>query len=295
MIMKKHTLKPYIMLIPLFLLILTFFLTPIFDTFLLSLSEWNGLGKREFVGIDNYSKMFSSRDFLGTLKNTAIYTLVSVVGNIGMGLILALSIARRKSVNFYRVIFYIPVLLSATTISLLWSKIFEPYFGVLNSFLRTIGLDVLTRQWLGDPTTALGATLAVAIWKYCGFAMILLLAAMLSIPKEIYEAANLDGITPVKEALLITIPMIRSVLLTTIMLQIANTMKGFDIVWVLTKGGPGTATKLLTIDIYLQAFQNSRYGYGAARAVFLAIVIIIITQLFRYYFVRFDTPRTERN
>lgn len=278
--MKKKNWVPYVLSIPFLVFTTIFVLYPTVQNFYISTLEWDGIGDKVFVGLDNYKSMLTNSGFWESLWHTLVYAFFGVIGNIFMGLFLALAIAKRRGRNFYRVVFYIPVLLSGTAVALIWSKIYEPYTGILNTFLKTIGLEQLTMQWLGDSSTAMGSVLVAAIWKYCGFAMILLLTAILAISDDIYEAAKMDGVNVWQEAWMITIPLIKPVLSSVLLLQIINSMKAFDMIWVMTAGGPGTATTVLTLEVYQNAFKYGKYGMASTMAVALVVVIVLITIIY---------------
>ena len=274
--LKRKNAIGYLFCAPQFLLIVLFMAYPIINGIFLGFHEWDGLGAKEFIAFENYKDMLHDRTFWIALKNTFVYALISMAGNVALGLLLALSVSRRKGVNFYRVVFYLPVLLSGTAVALMWSRIYEPTAGLLNSLMSLVGLESLTTAWLGNPDTAMGATLVVAIWKHCGFPMILFITAILSIPKEVYEASELDGASRLQENFYITLPMIRNVFLTVLTLQLINSMKAFDTIWVMTAGGPGTTTTVLTLEIYLEAFRHSNYGYASALSTVLIAIIVFI-------------------
>lgn len=279
--MKERRWLPYWFSTPLVIFILLFMAYPIFYGIFLGFHEWDGLGAMKFIGFDNYRTMFQDKVFWKAFANTFVYAAISMVGNVGLGLFLALAVVKRRSVNFYRVVFYLPILLSGTAVALIWSRIYEPYTGILNTVLNAVGLEAWTNQWLGNADTAMGATLVVAIWKHCGFPMVLFLTAIMSVPGDVYEAAKLDGVNSWQETLYITIPMIRGQFLTIVMLQLVNAMKAFDTIWVMTGGGPGTATTVLTLEIYLEAFRHSEYGYASALSTILIAIIVLIAAGFK--------------
>jgi ABC-type sugar transport system permease subunit len=168
-----------------------------------------------------------------------------------------------------------------TVVGALWVRILEPNFGLLNSALRGVGLDGLAKAWLGDPSIALWVLIGVTIWQYCGFPMIVLLAAMESIPEDIHEAATLDGASESQRLRHITLPLIRPVLLGIAVLQTIFALKVFDLVWVMTRGGPGQSTDVLGTFLFDEAFFKRRYGYAAAVAVAMFVIIFVITYVYQ--------------
>ena len=263
------------------LLLLAFMGFPLYRSLELSLFEWKGLLPRKWVGLQNFNKLFADRYFWSALWHTVIFAISATVGTVGIGFLLAVAISRRVPLHgLYRFAFYLPVMLPMTVVAALWARIYEPNFGLLNTTLETIGLGFLAQPWLGSLDLALPAVIAVCIWQYAGFPMIVLLAAIEGIPDELHQAATLDGVTEGQRMRYLIIPMIWPVLVSISVVQIIFSLKVFDIVWVMTKGGPAESSAVLGTYLYRRAFEQQEYGYASAVAVAMFAVIFTVTYLY---------------
>lgn len=268
----------YAFLVPAITLFCVFLIYPLIRSVILSFQEWEGLGDPEFIGLKNYKNLFKSSSFWIALKNTLLYTVGGVSTTVIIGLGLALAIERRVfGWKFYKFIFYISVMLSTSVVSIMFVNLLEPNFGLVNSLLRAVGLDSWAMSWLSDPKTALPAVIAVSMWHYSGFCMLLFLAAMEGIDPAIHEAATLDGVSEWDRIVHITLPIIKRSIFVVIMLQIIFSLKSFDTVQIMTKGGPGTATETLTTYLFRTAMNHSKYGLASAVSVVMIIIISIVT------------------
>ena len=165
-------------------------------------------------------------------------------------------------------------------VAILWGKIYHPYSGLLNSLLELMGLGTLTRPWLGEPEIALFAIVFIAIWQSCGWSMIVFFASMSNIPQSVYDAARIDGASTWSRVWLITVPMIRPIIVVVFILQIIWSLKVFTFIWIMTQGGPGTATEVVSIYMVFRAFYDFRIGYGRAIAVVFAGFILLASLLY---------------
>lgn len=268
----------YIFLVPAITLFCIFLIYPLIRSVVLSFQEWEGLGDPEFIAFKNYRNLFKSTNFWVALKNTLLYTVGGVTTTVVIGLCLALAIERRVfGWKFYKFIFYISVMLSTSVVSIMFVNLLEPNFGLVNSLLRAVGLDTWAKSWLADPNTALPAIVVVSMWQYSGFCMLLFLAAMEGIDPAIHEAATLDGVTEKDRIFYITLPIIKRSIFVVIMLQIIFSLKSFDIMQIMTKGGPGNATETLTTYLFRTAMNHSKYGLASAISVVMIVLISIVT------------------
>lgn len=271
----------YLFVAPAVLLLLAFMGFPLYRSLELSLFEWKGLLPRKWVGLQNFNKLFADRYFWNALSHTITFAIAATVGTVGLGFLLAVAISRRVPLHgLYRFAFYLPVMLPMTVVAALWARIYEPNFGLLNTTLETIGLGFLAQPWLGSLDLALPAVVAVCIWQYAGFPMIVLLAAIEGIPEELHQAATLDGATEFERMRYLIIPMIWPVLVSISVVQIIFSLKVFDIVWVMTKGGPAESSAVLGTYLYRRAFEQQEYGYASAVAVAMFAVIFTVTYLY---------------
>jgi ABC-type sugar transport system permease subunit len=272
----------YMFVAPAVILILVFMVAPIFEALSLATYEWNGVRPRQYVGLENFAELLDDRFFMGALRHTVVFSIAATIGTVMLGLLLAVAISRRVPGAFlFRVLFYLPVMVPITVVGALWVRILEPNFGLLNTFLRGVGLEALAASWLGDANVALFVLIGVTIWQYSGFPMIVLLAAVENISEEIHEAATLDGVTEWQRLSHITLPLIRPVLISISVLQVIFSLKVFDLVWVMTRGGPGQSTDMLGTFLFDEAFFKRKYGYASAVAVAMFVIIFTITYIYQ--------------
>ncbi|RYE10108.1 MAG: sugar ABC transporter permease [Hyphomicrobiales bacterium] len=271
----------YLFVAPALLLLLAFMGFPLYRSLELSFFEWKGLLPRKWVGLQNFEKLFADRYFWNALSHTVIFAISATVGTVGIGFLLAVAISRRVPLHgLYRFAFYLPVMLPMTVVAALWARIYEPNFGLLNTTLETIGLGFLAQTWLGSLDLALPSVIAVCIWQYAGFPMIVLLAAIEGIPEELHQAATLDGVSEPERMRYLIIPMIWPVLVSISVVQLIFSLKVFDLVWVMTKGGPAESSAVLGTYLYRRAFEQQEYGYASAVAVAMFAVIFTVTYLY---------------
>jgi raffinose/stachyose/melibiose transport system permease protein len=284
----RDNLHWYLFLAPALLLLLGFMGFPLYRSLELSLFEWKGLLPRQWVGLENFERLFEDRYFWSALGHTIIFALAATAGTVGLGFLLALAISRRVPLHrFYRFAFYLPVMLPMTVVAALWARIYEPNFGLLNTTLNTLGLGLLAHPWLGSLDLSLAAIIVVCIWQYAGFPMIVLLAAIEGIPEDLHQAAELDGANEFQRMRDLVVPMIWPVLVSISVIQIIFSLKVFDLVWVMTKGGPAESSAVLGTYLYRRAFEQQEYGYASAVAVSMFAVIFTVTYLY-YRLTRVD-------
>jgi multiple sugar transport system permease protein/raffinose/stachyose/melibiose transport system permease protein len=260
-----------------------FVLWPLAQSMYYSLTKWNGLSDPEFIGLDNFSRLLSDPNFIRSFENTAIWLIVAVTVPTILGLLLAVLLDRPlRGSRLYKSAFYLPITLSLVVVGQVWTWIYQPNWGLLNTVLEAVGLEDLTRAWLGDPQTALVAVMMAWCWQQTALALILYLAALTTVPKDLLEAAAIDGANWRQQFLRIIVPLLRPATVVVITLAVINTLKGFDIVFVLTKGEPFHMSSNLAMLMYEETFFKYRMGYGAAIATALfALAIIVVIIYFR--------------
>ncbi|WP_066198648.1 carbohydrate ABC transporter permease [Bacillus sp. FJAT-27225] len=271
-----------VFLLPASALYLLFVLYPSFNALLMSLYNWRGLGTKTFIGMDNYRRMLEDDIFINTLKVTGKYILVQVPVVLVLSVVIALSIAsflKTRWLNLYRSITFFPYILPGVAIAMLWSTILNPVNGMFNGLLDAIGLDFLMTEWLGRTETAFESVVFVNVWGMVGFYSILILAAILNIPQDILEAAEIDGATKFKKSIYITIPMLKDILQVVTIFVLINTIKIFEMPQLLTGGGPNRSTQPISLYIYEQAFSNFNFGYASALGVIFLILTLIASLL----------------
>jgi len=281
-----------VFLLPATTFVCIFMIYPLFYQVFLSFfrrSSWSRTGT--FIGLSNYRELlFHDYRFWSALNHNAIYTCLYVGGVVVLGLVLALLIdLRLKGWKFFRFTYYLPVMLMIPVVAVLWGRIYHPYFGLLNILLRTIGLESLTRNWLGEPDIVLYPIAFVYIWRACGWPMIIFLAAMSNIPRDLYDAAAIDGASTWQRIWLITVPMIKVVISIVLILQIIWSLKVFTEIWVLTEGGPGFSSEVVSVYLFYTAFISFRMGYASTISVVFSIFVVLITVIYLKFF---GAPKT---
>lgn len=272
----------YLFLAPAVVLLVVFMAYPLLDSLGLSLYRWKGLGPRQFIGINNFQALVQDRFFWAALWHTLVFAVVVTLGTVGIGFLLAMVISRRVwAWRAFRIGYYLPVMLSTVVVGVVWARIYEYNYGLLNSLLRSIGLGSLALPWLADVRYALWSVIAVPIWQYVGFPMIVILAAIEGIPQDLHDAATIDGVNEWQRAVHLTFPLIRPVVASISMLQVIFSLKVFDVVWVMTKGDPGGSSAVLGTFLYRQSFETQKYGYASAVAVVMFAIVFTATYLYQ--------------
>lgn len=274
-----------IFVLPTLILFCGIVLIPIFVSSYYSLLDWNGIGKGVFIGFDNYVEMFKDPRVLNSIKNSLLFAGASVFIQLPISLLLALVLASSvKGEGFYRTVYFIPVLISTVVIAQLWSKIYNADYGLLNALLESIGLSHLAQDWLGQKNTALAASFVPTLWQYIGYHMLLMYAGAKSISQDIVEAAKMDGASRLRTAFSITIPLMKPILKVCLIFSVIGAFKVFDLIYVLTGGGPLFTTEVPSTLMYTTIFSTYRYGYGSAISVFIILECLICTVLINKWF-----------
>jgi multiple sugar transport system permease protein/raffinose/stachyose/melibiose transport system permease protein len=271
----------YLFVLPIALFFAVFVAFPFLRSFYLSLTEWSGFTSPRFIGLRNFQSLADDPVFWKALRTTIVYTAVTTILQTTLPMLLAafVNIGWRGGVVF-RTLLFIPVIVSFVVTALLWQLIYDPNFGTLNEVLRAVGLDGLAHPWLADPTTVVPAIMLVSLWQSLGFYMLIFLAGLQGIDPNLYEAARIDGAGARQEFLRITVPMLRTVTAVVVLLNLINGFNTFDIIYVMTRGGPANGTQTVAYYAYLQAFSNQLFGYGAALAYMMALFILGIALVY---------------
>lgn len=275
-------------MLPTVLITTVFLYFPVILNFVNSLFQWSAFStQRRFVGAANYIKMFGDEVFRTAIFNNLVFMAVSVVFQIGLSLVMAAVLEEkfmRRFQPFFRTVYFLPSLLMVTVTGIMFQIIYNPLIGLVNPLLELLGLDASGVDLLGSASSAIWAVVAVSQWQYIGYTLILFLVAMQNIPTQLYEAAELDGVGPVRKFFSITLPQIREMLMVNMIVTMTGSIKVFDEVWVMTGGGPGRATETLGSMLYRAGFRNDEMGYASAVAffVFLVTSLIAIFQIKHY-------------
>jgi raffinose/stachyose/melibiose transport system permease protein len=276
---RRNSWDAYILVAPAVIVFAFFVIYPLIRTVQLSLFEYELTAHtKTFVGLGNYVTMARDPVFWLSIRNNLIILVGSVVIQVGLGLVLAALLNRviHRGRTFFRTVIFAPVVMSAVAVGVLWQIIYDPNVGILNTFLQTVGLPTPKQGWLGDPNLAIFMVLITACWQYTGFAMVIQLAGMQSVPPDLYESAMLDGANEFQSFIHVTIPMIRNVIFVAILLTMIGAFKVFDLVYVITRGGPAHNSEVLGTYIYYSAFTVDKAGYASALAVVLLLFAMTV-------------------
>ncbi|WP_201305490.1 carbohydrate ABC transporter permease [Paenibacillus puerhi] len=239
--------------------------------------DWKGIGEARFIGLKNYVEIAQDPIFWRTLKNNLIFVLASVFGQLPIALVLGILLSKNNGLQrFIRSAVFMPMVLSSVVIGMVWQYMYHPQIGILNFLLDKLGLSAWKLQWLSDPAIAIFSLTPPLIWSFVGLYLILFISALQNIPGEIHDAAKIDGVDGFRKLVSITLPMIWGTLQVAIVLCISGSLKSFDLVYVMTKGGPAHATELLATYMYNSTFSSYRYGFGSA----ISTSIVLISLLF---------------
>jgi raffinose/stachyose/melibiose transport system permease protein len=276
---KKEKSKVLLFTLPALVIYVFFLIVPMVGAMYFSIVDWNGIkgSPLEYVGLKNYLDVLADKDFIISLKNMFSMVFFSVLFHTPIALLLAVAINTKfKGYRFFKVVYFVPTIFPLTAIGLLWYFIFMPN-GSLNKLLELIGLADMAKGWLIDPSTAMNTIIFVNIWAGVGYYMVILLAGLTTIPSEIYEAAEMDGASPAKKFFYITVPMLKPIITLCILMDIIGTVKVFDLIFVMTEGGPNGLTNLPTTLMYYEAFRYDNYGVGSAIGVIILIIALVLT------------------
>ncbi|MFC7062409.1 carbohydrate ABC transporter permease [Halobacillus seohaensis] len=262
-------------------------------TFYYSLFEWSGIDNNMlFTGLQNYITLMSDGVFWTSLQNNFLLVGASLLTQLPLGLIMALLLfSPVKGMKFFRSIYFMPFLMSTVAIGILFIYIYDGNFGIINQVLGQIGLESWQKGWLGNEETAIWAVIATVCWQFAPFYMILFRAAIVGIPEELYEAAEIDGANPRKKFLKITLPLLVPTIITSSILSIIGALKYFDLIYVMTDGGPNNSTELMATYMYEQTFTNFNMGYGSSISFTMFIIALIVT----IFIIIFDQKRKGEN
>ena len=276
--LNKEWLTGYLMIFPVVAGLLVFYIYPIFKVIIDSFYEVGSFNKRSFVGLDNYLTMFNDPKMWSSLFNTFSYVIVIVPGTIIISLILAALLNTKiKGRGFFRVIYFIPAITMGATVAMIWKWMYNSDHGIINAILNALGFDSV--NFLTNPNTALLSICLVSIWINVGYNMIILLAGIQGISKTYYEAASIDGTSPIKQFFGITLPLVTPTLFFVLITNLIGTFQTFDTIYMMIKesGIAMEATQSMVMYFFRNAFSYSKKGYASALAVFLFLIIMLVT------------------
>lgn len=279
--MKEKKFYPNYFTYPAIIIFAIFYCIPIIASFIMSFTNWNikRISEPKFVGLKNFSRLFQDDYFLLALKNTVLFAVVTTLGIVILGLLLALLLnSAIRGKTFLRTCFYLPAVLSLIVVGIMFKAVFKLDGGILNQILTAVGLENLVRDWLGDGKTAMWAIIFVQIWKWSGFAMTIYLAGLQGISKDYYEAATIDGAGTWQKFKNITLPLLAPAFTVVITMNTIGGFKVFEQVYVMTNGGPGNATQVLNTYIYKE-FSKGTLGRSSAASLLLFLMISVVAIL----------------
>lgn len=268
---------PYLFIAPIMAIFALFVWGPILYASYMSLFEWNGISTPEFSGLENYRKLFEDAIFWRSLRNTVYYTLGTVPFSMALGLLAALGLNRKNLPGraVFRTIYFIPFVISAVATGTTAGWLFGDSFGIINKLLVGVGFEKV--RWLSSRETAMLTIVITTLWVRLGFNMLIYLAGVQAVPSELTESARLDGASRWQQFWHIILPLLKPTTFLLLVLNIIYSFEAFDLVYVMTNGGPGYATTVLTVFIYNAAFQTQRFGYASAIGLVFMAVIMVIT------------------
>ncbi|MFB5265228.1 carbohydrate ABC transporter permease [Paenibacillus enshidis] len=264
-------------LLPALLIYALFVFVPVVWSAYYGFFNWSGIGEAKYIGLQNYTEIVKDPIFWRALKNNIIFVLASVFGQIPIALALAVLLHKSSFLQrFLRSAIFLPMVLSTVVIGMVWQYIYHPQIGILNFLLDTLGLQSWKLQWLSDAGIAIYALIPPLIWSFVGLYLIIFISALQNISSDIHDAAKLDGATGLRKLVSISLPMIRATVQVAVILCISGSLKSFDLVYIMTKGGPAHATELLATYMYNSTFTSYRYGFGSAISTTIVIVSLLL-------------------
>ncbi|RCW50611.1 carbohydrate ABC transporter permease [Halanaerobium sp. ST460_2HS_T2] len=271
-------------LIPAYIFYLLYLIVPIPLSFYYSLFSWSGIKDLVFVGLENWQLVLQDEIFWKALSNNFLLVILSLLIQIPIGLLLGVFISKKiKGYKIFRVVFFLPYIMSAVAVGILFSYIYDPNFGLLNNLLQMIGLGSLQSAWLGNRSLAIFSVIGAISWRFTPFYMILFSAALVSIPQSIYEAARIDGARGWQRFFSITLPMIKPTIVNACILSLTGSLKAFGLAFTMTGGGPNHASELMATYMYKTAFTDMEMGYGSTIGIYLFLIAFSISMTVLFF------------
>ena len=278
-----------IFILPALVLYTMFVLIPIFYSFYLSFFQTDLMSRESFVGLKNYRNLFRDKFFIKAVKNNLLLVIGSLIAHLPLALFFGNALLQKiKGSKFFQTVFFLPSVICGAGVGLLFNMVYNSEFGIINSMLDALRLSFWKHAWLSEEKTVMFALIVVVMWKFVGYHMIIQLAAMKAIPTSLYEAAKIDGASSFQQFFKITLPLIKHVIKIDVILIITGSLKYFDLIWSMTKGGPNHASEVMATYMYYQGFRNLKFGYASAIGVIMLVMCMLII-----WFVN-NTIKTEK-
>lgn len=276
-VQKRNIRNGYLFLLPNFIGFMAFVFIPAISAFVLAFTNWDAFSTPAFVGIDNFKRMFGDETFRISFVNNLIYTFSYVPLTIFLALLLALALnCNLKFLHFYRVVYFLPHITAMVAVAMIWRMLYHPQYGPINMFLMSLGIEN-PPGWISDSKWAMFAVILMSAWKSCGYYMVILLAGLKGIPRQLYEAAEIDGANILQRFRHITWPMLSPTMFFVLIVSVISSFKVFDSINIMTEGGPGRSTNVLVFYIYRVGFRDFNFGYASAIALVLFVMIMTMT------------------
>ena len=274
-------LNPVLFLLPALTIYIVFAIYPTYSVLEYSFTDWDGISpEKNFVGLENYQRLFSDKIFWEAFRNTFVWCGVIIVINVGLGRVIAAMLARVwKARLLIQTCIVLPVVISPMAVATIWRWMYQPA-GVINQVLENIGLGAFATPWLGSPDAVLYALAFAHSWSTIGLSVIIFLAGLQAVDEDLYEAARVDGANPLQSFRYVTLPALRPVTAVVFILTLTQSFKVFDIVWATTQGGPIRFSEILSTYMYKRGALENQYGYGSAIGVALLVIVSIATILY---------------
>lgn len=255
-----------------------FMIFPLLLTIYYSFTEWNGVGEKVFIGLENYAGLIENKDYWRTFFNTLQLVVISVVFQMTLGILIAyLLYSKTRWMKLYRTIYFLPVVIAPVAIGLMFSLFYNSEIGIFNKLLEAAGLGALQTNWLSNVKTLLYAVMAPQVWQYIGLYITIFLGALQSVPEDMIEGAEIDGAGKIQILWKIILPQIKSFVCICLILCVTGSLKSFDHSWIMTKGGPGVRSAYLGVYMYRTSFVNSDFGTGSTVTVTIALLSLLFT------------------
>lgn len=277
-----YRLTPYLFVAFPLLIYLIWVIGPMLYTFYLSLTDWDGISDMNFIRLDNYRRLFRDRIFFTAFFNNIKWIVSFITVPIVCGLVLAMILNRSvPGAKVFKAIFFFPMVLSFVVMGLIWSWMYQPDNGIINSVLRLIGLGVLAKGWLSEPDLVIWSIIFVGIWRQVGYVMLLYLAGLQSVNTDLVDASKVDGANGWQSFRHVIFPQLAPITVVVVVISIIDSLRAFDLVYVMTRGGPFNSSQVLASFMYNEAFWNYRMGYGAS----ISVILFMISLLFIFMYL----------
>ena len=284
-----YRLTPYFFIAVPLAIYLVWVVGPMLYTFYLSLTDWDGISELRFIAYRNFSRLFRDRVFYKSFTNNIKWIISFITFPVAGGLALAMALNREVPASrFFKAIFFFPMVLSFVVCGLIWSWMYQPDSGIINSLLRFVGLGAVARGWLSDPSLVIWSIIFVAIWRQVGYVMLLYLAGLQSVNPDLVDASKVDGAGSWQSFRHVILPQLAPITVVVVVISIIDSLRAFDLVYVMTKGGPFNSSSVLATFMYNEAFNNYRMGYGASISVILFAISLVFIFIYLIRMLRIE-------